>query len=66
MTKNKESSPDVYYEMGKRDAIAEVLMRVREKGSCKEAILELAKLMPENPHAKWIIEKLEGNKNDDE
>ena len=50
---------NVFYQIGRRDAIAEVLMLFRMNGD--RAIVELAKellrVLPDHPHAKWVLEK---------
>lgn len=55
------SENQVYYRLGKRDAVAETLMLVRERGE-RAALLQLADelltLQPEHPHALWVKENL--------
>jgi hypothetical protein len=47
------------YIIGKRDAIAEILMAVRlSDGDTNKVIRELAELLKDNPHAQWVIENL--------
>jgi hypothetical protein len=47
------------YTIGKRDAIAEILMAVRlADGDTKKVILDLAQLLEDNPHAQWVINNL--------
>lgn len=48
-----------FYDIGKRDALANLMMMVREfEGDTKKLILELADVLlkhdPEHPHANWV------------
>lgn len=53
----------LFYQIGKRDAVAEILMMVRNnKGDCKKVIQKLAGQMltidKGNPHAQWCKDNL--------
>ena len=57
------NNENTFYELGKRDAVAEILMMVRMKDGDASAVLHelansLLKIEPEHPHAIWIIENL--------
>ena len=52
---------NIFYKLGKRDAVAQSLMLVRDKGE-RAALRELAQQLiasdkaNPNPHAKWYLE----------
>lgn len=48
----------LYHSIGKRDALAEILMMFRNGDSYEKTILELAKQLPDNPHAQYFIKSL--------
>ena len=50
-------SPEViHYQLGKRDAIAELLMTVRVSGEVN-ALRDVAMQMEDNPHAAWYLKQ---------
>lgn len=55
---NQETN--IYHRIGKRDAVVEVFMTIRVKGervALREIALRLLSSEPENPHARWYLEK---------
>lgn len=57
----------IHYELGKRDAIVELLMDVRMNENAESVVIDYAKQILENdpehknPHAQWCVEFF-GNK----
>ena len=51
----------VWYRVGKRDAVAETFMAIRSKGSERAVLIQLASQLLKadeenpNPHAKWYL-----------
>lgn len=48
-----------YYNLGKRDMVAEILMTFKMDDDYEKTLLRLSNLLPDNPHAKYFINKLQ-------
>lgn len=56
---NTNNMNQYYHELGKRDAIAEMFTVIRfgDIENLNNTLIKIAKQLPDNPHAKWFIEK---------
>ena len=62
MPTSKQES-EIFYALGKRDAVAEILMMIRiENGNLNKVIQDIAEQLlavdKEHTHAKWIVDTI--------
>lgn len=52
---------NIYYMLGKKDAVAEILMKIRIDGvdkTLESVARELLTIEPEHPHASWYLKSI--------